>query len=182
MASRVSRFVARPALAVSLALAAVVAQAQPAPPIKPGLWEMKMARETDGKQAPDMSERMKNMSPEMRARMDAMMKQRGVSMEGGTTTVKICLTKESLSKDGWREGGEGCKTDVSGQGTSTWKWHSVCPNSVSDGEAKFSGGDAYTMTNTMVMTRDGQQHVTKMSGAAKRLGDDCGDLKPMQRR
>lgn len=192
MTSRASRLVsrlsplARPglrlAVAASLSVAALVAQAQSAPPIKPGLWEMKMSRETDGKQAPGLSEHMKDMSPEMRARMEAMMKQRGVSMDGGNTTAKVCLTKESLAKDGWRDQQrEGCKTDVSGQGTGTWKWHSVCPDMVSDGEASFPNGDSYSFKNTMVMTRNGQQHVTKMTGTAKRLGDDCGDLKPMRR-
>jgi hypothetical protein len=179
MGPRASRLAA----ALALVAATLAAQAQPAPPIKPGLWEVKMARETDGKQAPDMmSEHMKNMTPEMRAKMEAMMKQRGISSEGGATTVKICMSKESLSKDGWRDEGEGCKTDLSGQGTSTWKWHSVCPNSVTDGEANFTSADAYTIKNTMVMTRNGQQHVTKMAGTAKRLGDDCGDLKPIKRR
>src|SRR6202795_643645 len=51
-----------------VACAPGVAQAQTAPPIKPGLWQVHSEREVDGKkvQMPDMSERFKDMPPETR--------------------------------------------------------------------------------------------------------------------
>jgi hypothetical protein len=39
------------------------AQAQTAPPIKPGLWQIHSEREVNGQKQPDASERMKSMSP-----------------------------------------------------------------------------------------------------------------------
>ena len=162
--------------------AALAAHSQPAsPPIKPGLWEIKMATMTDGKAAPDMSERMKSLPPEARANMEAMMKQRGVDMGGGHAT-RICQTREKLDKGSWRDQSDRCKATTSGQGTSTWKWNSVCtnPDSVTDGEATFANAENYTMKNTIQTTRDGQQHVMQMSGTAKWMGADCGDLKPVQ--
>ena len=161
--------------------AALAAQSQPAtPPIKPGLWEIKMATMTDGQAAPDMSERMKSLPPEARANMEAMMKQRGVEMGGGGAT-KICQTREKLDKGSWHDQSDRCKTTTSGQGTSTWKWNSVCtnPDSVVDGEATFANAENYTVKNTVRTTRNGQPHVMQMSGTAKWIAADCGDLKPM---
>jgi hypothetical protein len=55
---------------------ACAVQAQTAPPIKPGLWQVHSEREVNGQKAPDASDRMKDMSPEKRARFEAMMKAR----------------------------------------------------------------------------------------------------------
>ena len=68
--------------AFALAGAAFAVQAQTAPPIKPGLWQVHIEREVNGQKMPDASERMKNMSPEKRAQFEAMMKQHGVG-DGG---------------------------------------------------------------------------------------------------
>ena len=51
---------------ISLTLIAVSASGQVAP-IKPGLWQVQMERETNGQKGPDMSERLKHMPPERRA-------------------------------------------------------------------------------------------------------------------
>jgi len=72
----------------------IAVQAQttiPTPPIKPGLWQIQMEREVNGQKMPDMSERLKNMSPEKRAQFEAMMKQHGVGMGGRPS--QVCYTR-----------------------------------------------------------------------------------------
>ncbi len=172
-------------------LLAAGAWAQTAPPIKPGLWEIQTEREVDGKKAPDMGDRLKNLPPAQRAQIEAMMKQRGVSMgDGGNAAIKICLNAESLAQGRW-QGGQGdrsehgqndrCKSDVTERSRSTWKWHAACtdPEVVSDGAATFTSGESYTVNMTSVMKSDGVPRSTHMTMNAKWLGAGCGDLEPV---
>jgi hypothetical protein len=173
---------ASPAI-VLLALACSAAWAQTAPPIKPGLWEIKSEREVDGKKAPDPSERMKTMSPEVRAKVEAMMKEKGVAMGTGMAT-HICLSRESLDQGNWQSESSNCKTNVTSRSSSTWKWHSVCTQPVmeNDGQAVFANSENYTVTSNMKMMMQGQERLSKTTINAKWLGDNCGDLKPVMRK
>lgn len=90
-------------VAVICLLAAVVfagaAKVQPLN-VKTGLWQMTLTNTINGLPAipPDMQARLAQMSPEQRARLEAVMK----SKFGGTpqtTTYKTCATKEGLEED-----------------------------------------------------------------------------------
>lgn len=166
----------------SFALAfGMAAHGQTTPPIKPGLWQISSDRQVDGQKAPDLGEHMKKMSPEMRKRMEANMKQHGVDMSGGAGNMKMCMTRESLDQGRW-QGEEGnCKTDFTSRTASSWKWRSSCsqPPSQTEGEASFAGPEAYTVKSSTTMTMQGQTRVTKMVMSGKWLGADCGDLKPI---
>jgi hypothetical protein len=157
------------------------AWAQTVPPIKPGLWQVQNEREVDGQKAPDMSEQLKKMSPAMRERMQANMKQHGVDMSGGPGLMKMCQTRESLDRGTWQGDQGNCKTDFTSRSGSVWKWRSTCaqPPSVTDGEAVFTGPESYTVTSSTSMTMQGQARTSKMTLKAKWLGADCGDLKPV---
>lgn len=168
-------------LSCALAAASVttLASAQ-TPPIKPGLWEVHSEREVDGKKVAAPADRMKNLPPEARAQMEAMMKQHGVSMgEGGAT--RVCMTKESIASGRLQAEAAGCKTDYSTRTGSTWKFHSSCPSLKveSDGEIVFSGSDSYTMTvsSTLSSMTPPRQSKTTMNG--KWMGASCGDLQPI---
>ncbi len=153
-----------------------------APPIKPGLWQVHSEREVDGQrqQMPDMSERMRNMPPEVRQRMEAMMKERGVDMARGGD-MRICLTKESLDRERWRDERGTCKTDYSSRSGNTWTWHTSCrePASETDGEATFASSESYTVKTTTRMNVQGEARASRMTLASKWLGADCGDVKPI---
>lgn len=167
--------------AAALIGAAGGAHAQSTPPIKPGLWQVQSEREVDGQKAPDPMERMKDLPPEARKQMEAMMKKRGVDMgQGGGH--KICHSRESLDQGQWKGDSEKCKTDITSRSTSAWKWHSSCtqPELESDGEALFSSPEAYTVKTLMTMKHDGKLQTMRMTLNAKWLGADCGELKPMQ--
>ena len=162
--------------------AQAVAQAQTAPPIKPGLWQVHSEREVDGQktQMPDMSERLKNMPPEARKQMEAMMKQRGVDMSGGGD-MKICLSKDSLDPGQWQRNQGNCTTDYRSRSSSMWTWHTSCrePASETDGEARFTGPESYTVKTATTMTVQGETRTTRMTLNSKWVGADCGDVKPM---
>jgi hypothetical protein len=174
-----------PLIAVCLGGLTTLTQAQTAPPIKPGLWEVAMERDGAAQKMPDMSERLKNMSPEQRKQMEAMMKQHGVDLSGGPGKLRICLNKDSLDQGRWQGRGEAdtrCKTDVTDRSSTAWRWHSVCtdPQSETTGEALFATPESYTVKSTTTTTLQGQAKTTQMIIRSKWLGGDCGDVKPVQ--
>lgn len=156
----------------------LAAQAQTAPPIKPGLWEVQSERLVDGKPMPDMAQRMKDLPPETRARMEAAMKGR----VGPGGAMRICHTKESLDQGRWQESPQTrCKTDFGSRSGSRWNWHSSCTEpmaSQTDGEAIFTSPESYTVKTSTTMTMKGQPRTSQMTISAKWLGSDCGAVKP----
>src|SRR5271169_1554039 len=67
------------------------------PNVKEGLWETTMSHSSSG--MPGIpADALAKMSPDQRAQVEAMMKQRGMSSNGNTTTVKGCVTKEKIAK------------------------------------------------------------------------------------
>jgi hypothetical protein len=162
--------------------AQTVAQAQTAPAIKQGLWQVHSEREVDGQKTPmpDVSERLKNMPPEARKQIEDMMKQRGVDMAGGGD-MKICLSKDALDPGQWQRQQGNCTTDYRSRTSSAWTWHTSCrePASETDGEARFTGPESYTVKLATTMTLQGETRTTRMILNSKWLGPDCGDLKPV---
>jgi len=169
------------AAGVAASLASVV-HAQTAPPIKPGLWEVQMERDGAAPQMPDMSEHLKNMSPEQRKQVESMMKERGVDMSGGAGKIRMCLDKESLNEGHWQGKEESrCKTDFSSRSSSSWKWHSSCtdPKSETDGEANFSNAENYVVKTSTTLSVNGQPKTSQSTIRSHWLGTDCGDVKPI---
>ena len=163
-------------LAVLAAAVPALAAAQAAP-VKPGLWEVRSERQ-DGKQTAPSAEAMKNLTPETRAKVEAMMKQQGVGI-GSDGANRVCLSKESLDAGRWQNSAN-CKTDFGLRSASAWKWHSVCPqtDTTIDGEAVFASPESYTVQTATTRTFRGDTKVTRTTLQAKWLGADCGDLKP----
>jgi hypothetical protein len=171
------------ACGLCLAASHLPAQAQSAPPIKPGLWEVQVERDGGQQKMPDVAAHLKNMPPERRQKIEAMMKARGVDMSGGANKLRMCLDKSSLDQGQWQgERDARCKTDMN-RGSGKWTWHSVCGepyHAVTDGEATFSGTDSYVVKTSTTMTIRGEIRTTQTTLRSKWLGADCGDVKPVQ--
>jgi hypothetical protein len=163
------------ALTATLACALAAAQT---PPIKPGLWEVRSDRQIDGKAAGAPTDAMKNMKPEVRARVEAMMKQKGMAVGSGGAN-RICVTRDSLDAGRWQSNPT-CKTDYGTRSASAWKWRSTCDQSgtVVDGEAVFANPENYTVSTTSTHSFRGETKTTQTTIKAHWLGADCGDLKP----
>jgi hypothetical protein len=167
-----------PAMLVGFTLVAISARGQIAP-IKPGLWQIQMERETNGKKAPDMSERLKTMPPERRAQVEAAMKQRGIEANGNT--VKVCQTREMLDSSKFVNPLPDCKITYSTRTSSSWKSHTSCSQNhlESDSEVTFSSPESYTVKTTSTLQSAGQTKTTHMTRTGKWLSADCGDIKPL---
>jgi len=154
--------------------------------VKEGLWELTMTHSASG--MPGMSEDMlAKLPPDQRARVEEMMKQRGVTMSGNTTVVKSCVTREKIEK--------GMAFASENKGNCT---HTIVNSTASHIEAKFhcdqSGKDDKTVidgTTTVDVvngdTSKGTTHIVTSSGGhtttmdmtftSKYLGASCGDIK-----
>ena len=102
---------------ISFTLICICASGQVAP-IKPGLWQIQMKRETNGQKSPDASERLRNVPPEIRAQVEASLKQRGI--EGNGNTVKVCQTRAMLEQSKFVNPVPDCKTTYSIRTNSLW--------------------------------------------------------------
>lgn len=166
----------------ALALAVPRTSAQSAPPMKSGLWQIRVEREENGKRmaggAERMKERMKTMTPEKRQQFEEMMKKQGVVL--GEDGTKFCYSQRMLERGAWADQG-GCKTDFTNRSSTSWKWHSSCPalGYEGDGEAHFSDSGNFVVKSTGVTTSAGTSHTSTSTRTGTWLSADCGDVKPM---
>ena len=120
---------------------------------------------------------MKNMTPEVRARVEAMMKQKGMTVGGRAN--RACFTKDTLDSGRWQNGAS-CKTGYGTRNASAWKRRPVCESSgtVVDGEARFANPENYSVSTPSTHAFRGETKTTQATSKAHWLGADCGDLKP----
>ncbi|RZL09880.1 MAG: DUF3617 domain-containing protein [Rubrivivax sp.] len=177
------------ALLLSGLMSAAAHAAEPAPPIKPGLWEITTAsQQIDGQAMPDlgaqMAEQLKAMPPAMRQQIEAQMKSKGVQMtsgKNGDTAVRTCVSKESLDQNRWQAAQGDCKNQITERSGKTWKWKVSCtqPPSQGEGSTTFISPEAYTNDMRMTMSGQGKPQTMTMKHTAKWLSADCGGLKPI---
>lgn len=150
--------------------------------MKPGLWEMTQKPQLDPAMQAKMEQAQKamaNMPAEQRKMMEQMMAQRGVSISsaaGGAISVKACISKEQAERHEMPVSENGrCKHDTQRSGK-TVKMHFVCTDPASEGDGEFTFDSPEHYSNKMTIKRGDK--VMTISGEARWLGADCGDIKP----
>lgn len=107
--------------------------------IKPGLWEMSTTTQMSGAMMPP--DILARMPPEQRARMEAMLKQRGVGPGAKPNINKTCVTREDLlrgSVRAEREQDKNCQYRVVTQTATHMETHFHCTGDPArDGEMKM---------------------------------------------
>jgi hypothetical protein len=158
--------------------------------IKPGLWEVTTSRNSTGtpmtsEQKSQKDAAMAKMSPEMRAQVEAMQKDRKAK-QGQAHVIKSCVTQEDLNNPNFFDGGSNCTRKVL-KSTSTMQEVQVSctmgthtSNGTIHIEAPTPVAWTGTMDTTMVVSGRDMKAQTNMSG--KWLGADCGDVKPISRK
>jgi len=180
----IARGLAASSVLSCLAVAVAAAGALPVPPVKVGLWEVRMSMlDAEGHEvaSPEQAA-LARMPPEVKARMAEAMKARGVSMPDANGVTKACLTKAQFESGSWQQmaSDNGCTTNFSTQSATTWKWHSSCTTikSESDGETVFSTAEHYKTKVTTTATEMGKTKTSTRMLDGKWVGADCGDVKP----
>ena len=151
--------------------------------LKPGLWEMQTKVRSD-----DMDKRLAGMPAEQRAKIEAMMGQRGMAGATGAPGapgkgMQVCVTPEDVQRppSGTQERGD-CKTEYSGSGKRI-PFKTVCtePPSTSEGEMVFENSETYSMKMHRTTTTKTGPQTMDLEMHAHYVAADCGDVKPRKR-
>ena len=157
----------------------------------PGLWEQEMTMKGGGGGSPmdgqmaAMQAQLASMPPEKRAQMEAMMAQRGISLSGTGTGVKVkmCVTPEQAARDQVAQGQRGeCKQTSQTRSGNTVKVTVECTGRMQgrgEGEFTFVSPKEHQGKMTMNIARGEQTGTMDMQFHAKWLAADCGDVKPL---
>ena len=142
--------------------------------VKTGEWESTIASDTSG-QLPIPQDMLDKMTPEQRAKMEAMMKARG--MQGPRTTVtKHCVKKEDLDKPFGNEN-KSCKPTIVTSTATKQEIHMECEmgGGKQVGTLKFEAVDSSTVKGSMQMTASngGRTMNVNSTFSAKWLGPAC---------
>src|SRR5581483_4662879 len=157
-------------LLISVAAAGTLAAQTPNLEMKLGLWEITSTTKTAGPPAIDLSK----VPPEMRAKLEATMKQQAAKMAAPRTT-QSCVTKEKLEKNTVFDSGqlrESCKRTIL---TNT---RTVVEIKVECASDKFS---STAISHFEMLSRESMKGSIKMSGTGssdteftgKWLGESC---------
>lgn len=173
-----------------LALSPLVSQAQgkfTPPDVKEGLWEVTVSRSGSGMGGGIPPEALARMTPDQRAQMEAMMKQRGVTMSGNNTVVKSCVTKEKVAKGMAfaTQNRENCTHDIVSSTPRHMEMKMHCDETrngkktTMDGTTTVDvlGSDSVKGTTHMVTSSDEHNMTMDSTFTSKYLGPDCGDIK-----
>jgi hypothetical protein len=142
--------------------------------VKTGEWESTITSDTSG-QLPVPQEMIDKMTPEQRAKMEAMMKARG--MQGARTTVtKHCVKKEDLDKP-FGNDNKACKPTIVNSSATKQEIHMECEmgGGKQVGTLKFEAVDSSTVKGSMQMTASngGRTMNVNSTFSAKWLGSAC---------
>jgi hypothetical protein len=160
--------------------------------LKPGLWETRVVKHlTDGRDTTSqmtgvMSQMQQNLArlpPEQRARMEAMMKERGAMTMGTEGTTRLCISREMAGRDKPIIDPEGhcqpAKISQSGNHTS-FEFNCSTNGTVMTGKGESTAeGDTIVSRVDIIRTANGEKHVMHNETEMKFLGADCGNVKPL---
>jgi hypothetical protein len=174
-------------LVVSLPFLAGATDAQVLKQRKPGLWEIQYMGEDSASRAEQskMAERLKNMTPEKRAQMEAYIKEHGVGMSAGPggmpmMTMRVCLTPQDIAD----ESGHGFMKNLKQNGNCTSKIinqsasevHIASHCTAQDGGSNDMDARIFDVSPTrysVEMKGHGPRGDMHMRQQARWLGSDC---------
>ena len=168
---------------VSASLATAPALAQK---VQPGLWETTMAMPSGGPQMQAQmalaQQQLAKLPPEQRKMMEDMLAKQGVGLGAGGNAIRYCLSKAQAENADLPQDLEGrCRRESLQRDGSTMRFKLVCSNppSTGSGEIVFKGDKAYDMKVSIEHQRQGKPARMDMSGSARWISADCGQLKPV---
>jgi len=175
---------------LSLALPCTLLAAQPAPKLKPGLWEHSVQiADQGGQMAAAMKETQAAMAalpPEQRKMMQEMMAKQGIGLDASGQKLRLCMTPEDVARDEPPPAQDGCTQNARRQGN-TWTVSFQCPGR--DGDPPSSGRGTVTLQSPTaysgqftINTQVGQKtEVVNMANQGRWIAADCGNVRPVRR-
>ena len=166
-----------------LILAMLAATGASAQTIKPGLWEMQSKVKTGNAQTDQaMSAALAQLSampPEQRAKIEAMMAQNGVSMpkagSDGAIIISACVTPEMAARKELPLNQKGRCTSKQEPVAGGMNVSFTCtdPASSGNGQIRFNGDTAYTMTMNVTNNSGAGPQSATVESTGRWLGATC---------
>lgn len=183
------RWFALGSLACVGAWSAWEAHAQAAGKMRPGLWEISTRVQGAGggemEAAMAMAQQqMKNLPPEQRAQLEAMMKGRGMQLGPQGNSVRVCISKEQAEREELPPADERCTQQAQRSGKVIHYKFSCRTDPPMSGEGEYTlvsatSAQGRTMIRTVV---NGRAETMNVENNSTWLSADCGDLKPRANR
>jgi hypothetical protein len=139
-----------------------------------------------------MGQMMEGMTPEQRKKMQAMMGDKAGAMEAmqsmqlqqnadGSTSMKMCVTKEMAEQRMLVTQHGRCKHENGKMSGGVMKINYTCsqPPSKGEGELRVTGPNSFSTKMKMVSTEPGNKQTMEVDSTATWLGADCGNVKPI---
>jgi hypothetical protein len=196
-------------ISAALATAAFCASTVSAQTLQPGLWEISsklptgnsdlaklgaQSQDARGKAPAVSSEQMAAMMAQVKAQIDKMtpeqrklVEQNMAAMQNmnmnndGTTTMKLCMTKEMIARN--QLGGQNgkCTHSAVDSSGSTRKFSFVCTDPATKGEGNYTmlSPTSYTGSMTINSVQDGKPQTMTIASSGKFVNADCGNVKPI---
>ena len=167
-----------PLALTGLALTALAQAADPIKPnIKPGLWEVSLTPHVSG-EMPIPDEQLAKMTPEQRARLEAMMKSR-TAKSSEPKVYKECMTPEKIARGFDMDRDDtSCKRKVVSSSANELTLHDECnrPNqkTVSDVHFEIKGGTQMSGKINVVVSSGTKNMTVNNTMQGKWLGANCG--------
>ncbi|MHB1666709.1 DUF3617 domain-containing protein [Thiomonas sp.] len=107
--------------------------------LKPGLWDYSVQSSTNGAPPVDLSHMMQNASPAIKAEIEAQMKARGMAMDLGNQTLRLCLSPGFVAakRPPLYLGGQ-CKVHWSQPTQGNWDFSYACTQPTSSGKGRVA--------------------------------------------
>jgi hypothetical protein len=174
--------------AATLLVLGAVSVATQAEDMKAGLWEYKskMSSASGEMEAAiaEAREALASMPPEQRRMMEQMMSAQGMQMTMGadnTQVIRVCVTEEQ-ARDFDVQSDPNCTQQTVDRSGNRIKVRFACRSDgvITEGESElvFSSGSSYQGTTTIRTNDNGERETLTVQQEGRRLGDDCGNLKP----
>jgi hypothetical protein len=131
---------------------------------------------------PAQRKAMKDMMAKQGKNMDAMQSMQVETNADGSTSMKMCMTKEMVDRNQFGANQQGnCKHNTGKFSGGVMKFSYVCTQPVAsgEGEVRVTGPSSYSTKMKMVHTDRGQKQVMEVESNSTWLGANCGSVKPL---
>ena len=135
--------------------------------------------------SPEQREKMKGMMGKQAGAMDAMHNMHMTLNADGSSTMKMCVTKEMIDQrnmtgnlGGQRRGCTQTNGKMSG-GVMKFSYTCTQPPSKGEGELRQTGPNSFTTKMTMVSTDPGNKQTMELEASSTWIDANCGSVKPI---
>jgi len=151
------------------------------PKIKPGQWQHNFTLKSQSGQIEAAIEQAKQMMaampPDQRKMVEDMMKSRGIDLDLGSYTAKVCLTQAQIDQNGLPKPNDNCEQTVTEKITNGYKVKYACagdPPVSGEGEYTIIDDENFTIDITVNTEMNGKPETMDIKQSGKWLSPECG--------